>query len=89
MAKVCQDSGEQMADTVLAFEWLSEIELVTFDRAVSGKPNVVKFEVHNGNSQNKPFKERTVASSTLGKCLALRNCSPEVGWPNISADRAR
>ena len=70
-ALVCQDLREQLADVMLAFEWLADTEVVIFDRAMSGKPNVARFEVHNGNSQNKPYKERTVAPAALGKCLGL------------------
>jgi hypothetical protein len=70
-ALVCQDLREQLADAMLAFEWLAETELVVFDRAVTGKPNVARFEVHNGNSQNKPYKERTLAPAALVKCLGL------------------
>lgn len=70
-AVVCQDLHEQLADAMLAFEWLAETELVIFDRAVTGKPNVAKFEVHNGNSQNKAYKDRDLAPAALGKCLGL------------------
>jgi hypothetical protein len=70
-ALVCQDLREQLADAMLAFEWLAETELVIFDRAVTGRPNAAKFEVHNGNSQNKAYKERDLAPAALGKCLGL------------------
>jgi hypothetical protein len=71
-ALVCQDLREQLADALLAFEWLTETELVIFDRAVTGKPSVAKFEVHNGNSQNKPYKERELTPAALARCQGLR-----------------
>jgi hypothetical protein len=70
-AQVCQDLREQLADAMLAFDWLADTELVIFNQAVAGKPTVARFELHNGNSQNKPFKERTLTAAALGRCLGL------------------
>jgi hypothetical protein len=70
-AKVCQDVREQLADAVLAFELLADVELVTFVGAVTGKPGVARFELHTGSTQNKNLKERTLPSACLAKCLGI------------------
>lgn len=69
--KVCQDVREQVADAVLAFDCLGEVELVTFVCAVTGKPGMARFELLAGSTQNKNLKERTVAPSALVKCLGI------------------
>jgi hypothetical protein len=68
-AKVCQDVREQLVDAALAFEWLAEVELVTFAGAVTGKPGTAKLELHNGSTHNKNLKERSLHSAALLKCL--------------------
>jgi hypothetical protein len=70
-AKVCQEMREQIADALLAFEWLAETELVTFGGTVTGKPGVARFEVHSGSTQNKNIKERTLQMAALAKCLGI------------------
>jgi hypothetical protein len=70
-AKVCQEMREQIADALLAFEWLAETELVTFAGTVTGRPGVAKFEVHSCSTQNKNLKERTLQKAELDKCLGI------------------
>jgi len=70
-AKVCQEMQEQIADALLAFEWLAETELVTFSGAVTGKPGIAKFEVHSGSTQNKNIKEPKLEGAALGRCLGI------------------
>jgi hypothetical protein len=68
---ICQDMREQLADAMLAFEWLSETRLVTFAGAVTGKPNVARLEVQAGNGQNRPKPEFTLAASAMQKCQSI------------------
>jgi len=70
-AKVCQEVREQIADAVLAFECLADTELVTFAGAVTGRPNVAKFEVHSGSTQNKNLKQRPLQGGAFTKCLGI------------------
>lgn len=78
---VCQDMREQLADAVIAFEWLAETELVTFDAAVTGKPNVGKFELHMGHSRNRTLRERALSPNVLMKCMNIP--MPELSRPLV------
>jgi hypothetical protein len=70
-ALVCQDLREQLADAMIAFEWLADTELAIFDNAVKGKRNTGRFELHCGHAQGMPRKERPLSEPALVKCQGI------------------
>lgn len=68
---VCLDLKEQLADAMVAFEWLAKTELAVFVNAVSGKPNMAKFELHAGHADGMPLEERLLIGPALLKCLGI------------------
>lgn len=70
-AQICQEVREQLADAMLAFDWLADTELVIYAGRVTGQPNVAKLEVCNGNGQNRAFTERTLTAKALSDCQSI------------------